>query len=364
MVNPLDTEFESNVEDFKVDEDILAAYVLGRYETGPLTVIGGVRVECTENEVSANLVELVEGGGTFNGVVLTDDTNFITPNEFDQEYTHVLPSATARYEFSDTLLARAGVFKSVVRPRISSLAPRFIVEEADDGEREGEFGNPDLEPYESWNYDLSLEYYPSPSAVIQGGLFIKRIENFIVDVEFDSNDAPYNGVYNGIAFDEALVPLNGDEADVVGVELNYQQALTSLPEPFDGLLVGLNYTYTDSEGDINGRSIPLPASAENTYNAMLGYEKGPISLRLTAAYRDNYLDELGDSAEEDRYVEDHLQWDLTANYTVTESVRVFAQFVNLTDEPYVAYQRGPGSNRLLQYEEYSWTGKFGVQVNF
>jgi hypothetical protein len=38
--------------------------------------------------------------------------------------------------------------------------------------------------------------------------------------------------------------------------------------------------------------------------------------------------------------------------------------VNLNDATYTAYQRGPGRDRLLQYEEYSWTAKFGVRLNF
>jgi outer membrane receptor for ferrienterochelin and colicin len=130
------------------------------------------------------------------------------------------------------------------------------------------------------------------------------------------------------------------------------------------VLVGFNYTYTDSEGDVNGRTISLLNSAENTFNASLGYEKGPLSLRLTAAYRDEYLDELGETAAEDRIVEDHIQYDLSARYRVTPQFQLFAEFVNLGDEPYVAYQNSFGRKRLLQYEEYSWTAKTGFKVNF
>ena len=363
-VNDLDTQFESAIEDYQVDEDILAAYVLGHYEINNWTIVGGVRIEKTDNDMRGNLVELVEENGTHNGVVLTEDTVFTTSQTFDNSYTDVLPSLSLRLDASSDIVLRAGIFKSVVRPGISKIAPRFIVEEADDGEREGEFGNPDLEPFIAWNYDVSAEWYFAPEAVLQLGMFYKQIDNFIVDVEYDAGDAPFNGVFSGVNFDEALIPLNGDEARVRGVELAYQQALTSLPSPFDGLLVGFNYTYTDAEGDINQRSIPLPAASEHNYNAMLGYEKGPLSIRFTASYRDEYLDELGGSADEDRYVKDHTQFDMTASYRVTDNVRVYAQLVNLGDEPYIAFQQGPGGDRLLQYEEYSWTGKLGVQATF
>jgi TonB-dependent receptor len=224
--------------------------------------------------------------------------------------------------------------------------------------REGEFGNPELKPYDAWNVDLSAEWYLGNSGVLQAGVFYKRIEDFIVNVVFEDSE------FLGVEFSEALIPQNGDGAKVKGFEFNYQQSLNFLPAPLDGVIVGFNYTYTDAEGDIDGRTISLPASAENTFNASLGYEKGPLSFRLTAAYRDKYLDELGESVEEDRYVEDHIQFDLSAKYRVTPQFQVFAEFVNLGDEPYVAYQNLGGRKRLLQYEEYSWTGKTGFRYTF
>jgi outer membrane receptor protein involved in Fe transport len=90
-----------------------------------------------------------------------------------------------------------------------------------------------------------------------------------------------------------------------------------------------------------------------------------VSLRVAATYRDEYLDALGGSADEDRWVKDHVQLDLSAKFRVTDRVQVFAEFINVNDEPYVAFQRGPGTeDRLLQYEEYSWTGKLGFRASF
>ncbi|MFZ5721141.1 MAG: TonB-dependent receptor [Pseudomonadota bacterium] len=357
-LNPLDTAFEGAVEDYDVEEDIYAGYAMGRYEVGPLRLVGGVRVEHTRQDVGGNLVELVEEGAIRDGVELDEDTIFVTPTGFKRDYTDWLPSATLRYEAAPDVLVRAGVFRSIVRPRPGQIAPRFIVEENDDNEREGEFGNPDLKPYEAWNLDLSAEWYFARASVLSAGVFYKKVNNFIVDAEFE------DGVFNGVAYDEALIPINGDKATIKGFELNYQQALVDLPTPFDGLLFGLNFTYTDAEGDALGRSIDLPASSKHTLNAMVGYEKGPVSLRVAASYRDKYLDELGGSADEDRYVEDHLQWDITARYRVNERVQVFGELINIGDEPYTAYQRGPGRKRLLQYEEYSWTGKLGLRATF
>jgi TonB-dependent receptor len=352
------TAFESNVADLAVDEDIDALYGLVRWSSDRSVLVAGVRGERTRDDVRGHLVELVEEGGTRNGIVLDEDAVFVTPNAFANDYRHWLPSVNWRHELADDVLLRVGAFKSVVRPNMSALAPRFVVEENRGGDRQGEFGNPALDPYDASNLDVSVEWYFAENAVLQGGLFYKVIDDFIVDVTYEAGDAPFNGVFNGVAFDEAVIPRNGEEATVVGLELNYQHALAN------GLLFGCNYTYTDAEGELSGRTIPLPAASKNNANVTAGYENGRFSLRLTAAYRDLYLDELGSDAEEDRYVKEHLQWDLSAKYRVTDAVQLYADFVNVGDEPYVAYQRFRGADRLLQYEEYSWTGKLGVRVSF
>jgi TonB-dependent receptor len=356
--NDLDSDFASNAESYTADEDIYAGYAQLRFENEALRIIGGVRVEHTETELNGSRLELVEEGAIRGGVALADDTLFITPVQFDSSYTDVLPSVNIRYTLADDLIARFGAFRSVVRPSFGQQAPRFLIEENEDGERSGEFGNPDLDPYKAWNFDATLEYYFAPQAVLQGGVFYKSIEDYIITAEFE------NGVFNGIAYEEAEIPINGDEATVFGVELSYGQALTFLPGPFDGLLVNFNYTYTDAEGEVLGRTVPLPASSEHTFNAVLGYEHGPLSLRAAGAYRSGYLDELGGDADSDRYVRSHFQVDLSGKYRINENVQLFGELVNLNDATYTAFQRGPGRDRLLQYEEYSWTAKFGVRLNF
>jgi TonB-dependent receptor len=299
-------------------------------------------------------------------VIEDGDAVYVTPTGFERDYTNWLPSVNVRYEATDDVVLRAGVYRSVTRPRPGQIAPRFLVEENDGGEREGEFGNPNLDPYEAWNFDATAEWYFANNAVLQGGVFYKDIENFIVDFEADgSADDPFGGTFNGVAYDEAIIPVNGDSATVFGFEAGYAQAMDFLPGPFDGIVISANYTYTDAEGEIFGRTIPLPAASKNTVNLTLGYDSGPFDIRFAVSYRDGYLDELGGEAGEDRMIEDHIQYDITAKYDLTQTVQIYAEFVNLGDEPYVAYQTGPDNRRhLLQYEEYSWTGKLGVRARF
>jgi TonB-dependent receptor len=360
---------DSNADDYTAKERIIAGYLQLRLNQGPLRVVGGLRMERTRARFTGNLLEAVDEGATYNGQVLDDDMIFITPVTCGRSYADVLPSLNVRYEAAPDVVVRGAMYGSIVRPKFSKAAPHYAIGQDDSNEREADFGNPDLKPYHALNWDASVEWYLSTNGVFQAGLFYKRIKDFAVDLTCDKGDDNgfdfcMDGVYRGVEFDEATVQVNGDKAEVQGIEIAYQ---TSLPAPLDGLLVGFNYTRTESWGNLGGYRIPLPAASKNTYNAMLGYEKGPLSLRVTGAYRSGYLDEFNGDVYQNRWVKNHLQIDLSAKYRVTKQVQIFTEFVNLTDEPYVAYQKGTKNTmheRLLQYEEYSWTGKAGVRVTF
>lgn len=341
-----DTFEESNVADYRVKEDVFAGYLLGRWDSAVLRVIGGVRMEHTKNDIFGKQVDL--------------DDQTVLPLAYKRSYTDWLPSLTIRYEPVRNLVLRAGGYKSLVRPKLSNLAPNVVIE--DD---EGEVGNPFLKPYKAWNLDLSAEYYFGQNAAVTAGFFYKDIKDYVVErTESDLT-------FNGIELDELTTYINGDKAKVKGFEFSYNQAFTFLPAPLDGLLMQFNYTYTDAKGTVltdgdigDPRKIPLPSSSKNTFNLVLGYEKGPLSLRAAGTYRDKYLDEIAGVPEEDRYVASHFQLDLSAKYRIHKGVQIFAEWVNITDAPYFAYQNFAGGRRLLQYEDYSWTVKFGLSANF
>lgn len=350
ILNQVDTDINSASSDYAIDEDILAGYLLGRWDSDALRVIGGLRVERTRNDIRAFLTES------------DGDEVTVTPNRFTRSYTDWLPSLTLRYEPAQDIVLRAGGYKSLVRPKLSNLAPRFVLNE----DREAEFGNPELKPYRAWNLDLSAEWYFGQNAALTGGFFWKSIKDFVVQQRDRTPGSAY-----GINYTEAQTFANGDTAKVKGFELSYSQVFSFLPAPLDGLLLNANYTYTDAKGTVltdgdisDPRRIALPAASKNTFNVVLGYEKGPISLRAAGTYRDKYLDELGDEAETDRYVAGQFQLDLSAKYRVTPGIQLFAEWVNVTNAPYFAYQNYAGSRRLLQYEEYNWTAKFGVAARF
>lgn len=355
--NETDSLIDSSTSDYSVREDITAGYLLGRWDSATLRVIGGVRVERTYNKMEGNLVAVSEEEDA-NG----DDVTIVdvSPVGYTRHYTNWLPSLTLRWSPQGNLVARAAGYKTVVRPKLADLAPRYSINE--DGE--AEFGNPYLKPYHAWNFDAGFDYYFARNGAISVGGFYKSIKDYVYS-SFSSDE----GTFNGVDYTELRTPMNGDDATVVGLEASYSQVFSMLPSPFDGLLTQLNYTYTYARGtvfDDDGvaRRISLPSSSKNTFNVVLGYEKGPISLRAAGSFRDKYLDEVGDAPDQDRIVNQHFQLDLSAKFKLTENVRLFADWVNVNNAKYYAYQDYAGAKRLLQYEEYGSTVKFGARVTF
>ena len=361
-----DSAFDSAVEDYAIEEDILAGYLLGRYDSASLRVIGGVRYENTSNDILGNTVTLVEEDATLpDGTIAGEDTVFVAPVNVTKDYEDWLPSLNIRWEAQPNLILRLAGYKSLVRPKLSKLAPRFAVEQNDDDEREGEFGNPALDPYRAWNFDASLEYYVSSNGAITAAVFYKDIDDYIVDTIQE------DGTFSGIDYDEALIPINGENAQVLGFEAGFAQSFGFLPGALSGLLFQANYTYTDAEGTVfvdgdatDPRTIPLPATSRHTFNVVLGYDKGPLDLRLAGTYRDRYLDEIADEAELDRYVDNHFQLDLTAKFRATDNIQIFYEWININNAKYYAFNNFGGQRNLYQFEEYNWTMKGGVRVTF
>ncbi len=350
-VDQYETDLLSLPDDYAADEDVLAGYLLGRYDSETLRLIGGVRAERTRTTLRGQLV--VEDG---------DDVTDVIPLSFEREYTDWLPSATLRYQPSSEMIVRLAGYKSLVRPKLGKLAPRFNINE----DLEAEFGNPDLLPYKAWNADAAVEYYFSANGGASVGVFYKSINNFIVD-----QTLLQPGTFQGIDYDQLTRAINGDRATVFGIEASISQALDFLPSPLDGFLIQANYTFTDAtgtvftDGDANDpRDISLPSSSRHTGNVSLGYDKGPFEFRAAGTYRSGYLDELGGAAEDDRHVDKHFQLDLSAKLKVNDNVRLFAEWINVNNAKYFAFQNFGGAQRLLQYEEYGPTVKFGGRITF
>lgn len=329
-------EEESRVNDFDMSEDINAAYLMNSLDVDDWRFIAGMRYEGTEFEA--------KGTGIRDGAFESTDSK--------SSYEHWLPGLHARYQLNASTQVRAAWTNTVVRPTFGQLAPGFVIDGAD-----ASFGNPDLDPLESMNFDLGIEHYMGRAGVVSAFVFYKDIDSFVYNTDLA-------GTGEWLAFDEALTFSNGDSAKLYGLELAYSQKFDWLPAPWNGLLMGANATFSRSDAKIEGqglsRSIDLPNQSDTIGNLMFGWEDDALSLRLSANYKSAYLAEVAgiDDKAHDLYADEQLFVDFSAGYFLTPALQLTFQAQNLTDESYYVYSGRRDFN--AQYEEYGPTYKLGL----
>ena len=335
-------EEDSRINDFSMRENINAAYVQNTISGGPWRVLLGVRYEGTRF--------------TANGTGLNGE-DYIAVSARNS-YRNWLPALHVRHDLDDDTSVRAAVTQSVVRPTFGQLAPGYVI----DGD-EASFGNPNLKPLKSRNLDLGIEKRLGYAGVLSAYLFHKDINNFVYDI-----DLAGTGEWAG--FDEANTFANGKKASIKGVELAWAKTFRGLPAPWNGLLVSANTTLSKSrariegfdDGELIGRDISLPNSSNRTLNLTLGYEAGPVSLRVASNYKSRYLLEVGSvgSADSDLYVDPQNQVDFSARYNISKQVQIVFEVLNLTDQDYYVYTGRRNLN--AQHESYGRTVKLSAKI--
>ncbi|MCY7296311.1 TonB-dependent receptor [Alteromonas sp. a30] len=339
-LNQNESTVETRGGSYNSEEDIAAAYAMVTLDVDKWSIVAGLRYESTDFSTQGSRVELIVDD------VNDSETVAVTPWEVSKDYDHLLPSLNVRYDFSEKLLARFAFTQTIARPSFGDSAAFQLIEtetEEDDGvvvtERKAEVGNPDLDPYESTNLDVSIEYYPGKIGVLSAGFFYKDIDNFIVQAEVQDN-----GQWDG--FEEVVQPINGGSAKIKGVELAWTKSFDS------GLLIATNATFTNADAD-------MPNQADSIGNIALGYETQKLSTRLTLTHKSKtyQFEDSGASVYQDA----HNQVDFNAKYFVSDNLNIYFNAININDEPLYLYHGNTQYN--YQYESYGTTYELGVTWN-
>ncbi|MEP4101910.1 TonB-dependent receptor, partial [Paraglaciecola sp.] len=289
---------ESSISD--VEEETVSAFVEYEWnsEIGDMTLRGAVGARYYATDISTS--------GITNGSTVT----------LTSDYDGILPTVNLALDINDDWVLRGSVAKNLSRPSLSALNLGGTVDVGDGGvsgdDPVASSGNPDLKPFESLNYDVSLEWYFAEAGALAIGLFYKDIENFIVN---ESVDIPYSETgfplsllgsdQTGDTIYTYTRPVNGDDTDVVGLEVSFQLDLDFLPAPFDNLGIASNYTYADGEffyeniqgGDFS-QTKSFPGLSEHSSNFTLYYETDVWGARLSTVYRSDYITD-GDGVSSD-----------------------------------------------------------------
>ena len=329
------------------DENVYAGY--GQYSGtfGPLSLIGGVRVEETDATYRANI---------------QDDSGTITPNSARRKYTNVFPDLSLRYEASKGLVLRAAYTTAIGRPGFNQITAAKSIDVANLVVSQG---NPNLKPTIGHNFDLSAEFYTPGGGLLSAGLFYKAFDNYIIPtVQRDVTNYPDPRLIGQPVEVDSFQDIGSAHAK--GFELNVHQPFYFLPGALNGFGFDGNLTIVDSSGKVHQNDTHrsrLPQTSPLSFNASLFYESGPLSARVAASYVSRNLWAVGGDPSTDIYSQPRLRIDVSAAYAINKHLEVFAEGKNLTNTK-LKFTQTSDKRYPIQREYYDVDVLGGVRFNF
>lgn len=341
---------------YDATERIQAGYVQIKVDSKNLEVLGGVRIEATDQGY-----------------------NMLFPIGEDrpsgsQVYTDFLPGVHFKYKAGEKINLRASYFRSVNRPGFFEIVPYRIVQE-----EYQERGNPDLRRAIADNIDLRYEIFPNSSDQFMAGIFYKHIKD---PIEYTLQRDAVRGQ------DIFYAPGNFGNANNYGIELDYIRYFKSLG-------IKANYTYTHSlittpksrrirneSGDLETISVnqsrPLYGQSAHVANLSVLYKNSNngVDAQLAAGYTGDRINTVSQFLDNDLWQKGFVQMDASVEKTFKNGVGIFIKANNLLNTPMEVYMKNvnPGNQdipdqnsstrTLMRRDYYQRTYLLGVRFKF
>ncbi len=342
------TLYQSRVNDAEFDETINAGYVQGSLKFLRLRVLTGLRWEQTET----NGTNYLRVSNTTNNNLATATPAVNAARALDNfrgkvtagtKYDNTFPGVHFVYAVSENVQARASYSKSITRPTPTSLLPTLVPNELT---QRISSGNPDLKPYTSDNFDVTIAKYFTGIGQLSAGVFLKEITNYFRSFQSTipgGADNGFGGDYEGWTLTQNR---NIGSARIRGVELNHQQQYTFLPGALRGLGSFANFTYLETKGDFGSAATTtrLPNLTPRSANAGLTWRGYGLDLRLMMNYRSEFFrsstsGNFGSGAGVrpgtmfyDVFQHARTLWDFKVQYSISRRYSVYFDIYNLTND--------------------------------
>ena len=388
---PISEPTSSNAAFFDITEDTTALYLQANFESGIFR--GNVGFRYLDTDVDS-LGNSITDDGMGNEIV----TRVTTKGSYD----FLLPRVNLVADLSDDLVVRMGWGQDIKRPDFDDLATS-VTFTTSPNPAVG-IGNPNLVPEEVDSFDLSVEWYFSPRAVVSAGYFHKeRTGLHVVEGESPFEDpvtgfrditdpCEQGGIFNPIADINVFGPdpgvgvcvptsttINGaGSTKQKGWEFAFQYDLADFEDKLgwaSGFGFLANYTKQNFYGgesfqgassradtifarngnfDVDFRQQLLDLS-ETAYNITTYYEKYGLAARLRYTWREAFrtLDAAAGASQNSTFgfptvTDDRGQLNASVNYAVNDNLDVGLEVVNLTESDVDQYCVNAGALLCFQ----------------
>ena len=263
------------------------------------------------------------------------------------DYWDILPSATFSYKPNDTVVIRGAAAEVMTRPGYSQLAGAYSLNDANHTGTAG--GNPDLDPYKAWQYNLGVEYYYAPQALFAVTAFKIDFSNYITTALFSGTFTDQQNP-NGALF-QMQGPANGGKGSVDGFEVTLQQPLAY------GFGFIANATNANGKGS-NGQ--PMDGTSKWTYNLTAYFENDLVSTRLAYNYRSKFKS--GTDRGTAMWQDDYGTLDGSFSYNLSSNLALTVDAQNIAHSKLYYFVGDPSIPRAIYDNGQTWY--FGARVKY
>jgi len=356
------------VQSVDIQEETVAFYAQADFDTQfdglPLRGNFGLRyvdTTLTSNSFRGGFDIDVDADGNITGLDISNDISSLVALREEFSYSELLPSANAVLEVKDDVLVRGGIFRAISRPDPSDLGSgRTINTLSLDDDTEpltiGDFiggvianGNPRLEPFTSWNYDLAAEWYPNEDSILAVGVYLKDFTGGFQNT-LQSETFTVNG--QDITVDVPVLTTTDEKSQIFGVELNAAHAFTYLPGALSGLGFKASYNYADSDFEFEdgqfGEAVTLnqnggivsvrqgfvpPANlvglSKHTANGQIYWGIGDATVTAIGKYRSSFFQQFITTPLNLRFIDEAFVLDGRFTYKINDRLKFSLEGTNL-----------------------------------
>ena len=377
-----DSYFQTLPNTYKYIEKYYAGYLMSELNYSNLMIVGGVRYEKVQGVYDA--WNLLDGRDA-----KTQQRFFVSSQPANKFW---LPMIQARYKITDWFDARVAYTQTLSRPDYHQLSPHFTISYTLGGVTAG---NPDLKPAQAYNSDIILTFHSNELGLFSIAGFYKEIKNFTYATQYSLYGTAPNGLSTINDFNiGGATPVKGASlstyintpylAYVRGVELDLQTRFWYLPSPFNGIVLGINYSHISSSATYpwrNTRTTIIPPRSTITQvfdstragrlidqpndimNAYIGYDFKGFSTRLSFLFQGNAVSNVGNFTEQDGFTRDYFRIDASARQILPwYEIELYLDMNNLNSENNTSAQQS--IDGFTNEQNYGLTANLGVRYRF
>jgi len=361
----------SAINDYSGYEDKSAGYAMVSLNiSNYLSIVPGIRYQNLTTSYEAMRGVLVPQGLQGHDTTITHAHGFW------------LPMVHVRYNPIEWLQVHFAYTNTLNYPDYSTITPRYLI-----GTGFIDYNNHAIKPATSENFDLVVSAHSNEIGLVSVNGFRKVIKDLVFYSHTYVTDlSPYPDLpQGGSQLYEFNTYINNPIAiDLWGIESEWQTHFWYLPDPFDGMVLNINYTHIFSEAGYPKSELTTTYDEEGNFvqvindtsyntrllnqpndilNVALGYDYKGFAVRLSMLYQDNIFKRPDFWMQQRVNSSPFTRWDLSIKQELPWlGMQVFFNLMNITGENDVDINQK--TSFTASEQRYGMSADLGVRFRF